>query len=76
MEMVVAYIFRINNNTLLCIVDYYSKFPVMKRADGLSGDELIRATKTVFAEFGPLEKKCQIQAQTTCQTNSRHFAGS
>ena len=37
-----ADISSIGNNTLLCIVDYYSKFPIMK-ADGLSTDDLIRA---------------------------------
>ena len=36
------------NETLLCIVDYYRKFPIMKRADGLSADDLIRASKVMF----------------------------
>ena len=35
-----------NNNTLLCNVFYYSKFPV-KRTDGLSADDLIRAVKNI-----------------------------
>ena len=34
------YIFYNDNNTLLYIVDYYSKFPVMKRFDGLPADDL------------------------------------
>ena len=41
---------------LLCIVDIYSKFPIVKIADGLSPADLIRAAKIVFAEFG-LPKK-------------------
>ena len=55
-ELVGAYIFSIHNNTLLCIVDYYSKFPIMKKADGLSADDLFREMKIVFTQFG-LPKK-------------------
>ena len=46
-----ADLFFINNNTLACSVDYYSKFPVMRSADGLSADDLIRAAKIMFVEF-------------------------
>ena len=49
-------IFSINNNIPLCVVDYYSKFSIMQRADGLSADDLMRTAKFVFAEFG-LSKK-------------------
>ena len=44
-------IFSIKNNTLLCIAYYYSKFPVVKKTDDLSADNLIRVAKIVFAEF-------------------------
>ena len=54
--MVGANIFIIKSNTLLFIVDYYSIFPVVKKTDGLSAGNLIRAVKIVFAEFG-LPKK-------------------
>ena len=50
--MVGAYTFTIKNNKLLCIVDYYSKFPVMKKENALSVDNLIREAKIVFTEFG------------------------
>ena len=49
------YIF--NNEPLLCIVDYYSKFPVMKRADGLSADDLIKASEIMFVKFGIPKRK-------------------
>ena len=49
-------IFSINNNKLLCILDYYGNFLIMKKADGLSADGQIRAIETVFTEFG-LQKK-------------------
>ena len=51
------YIFH---NTLLCIVDYYSKFSVM-RDDVLSADDLIRAAKIMCEEFR-LPKWCHRQA--------------
>ena len=49
--MVGAEIFCINNNMLLCIVDYHRNFPVMKKTDGLSVDDIIKAAKILFKEF-------------------------
>ena len=51
-EVVGAEIFTIKSNALLYIVDYYSKLPVIKKPNGLSADNLIRAVKIVIAEFG------------------------
>ena len=42
--------------TFPCIVDYYSKFQVVKRVASLSTDDLVHATKMTIAEFG-LSKK-------------------
>ena len=36
----------------LCIVDYHSKFPVIKRMEGLSAENLIARVKGIFAEYG------------------------
>ena len=36
-------IYTVENNTLLCIADDYSKFPIVKKTDGPSADSLIRA---------------------------------
>ena len=66
------YIF-INNNTLLCIVDYFSKFPVMKKADGLSADHLTRAAIIVFTKFGPPKEKFQMQAQISYQNQFKEM---
>ena len=46
----------INNENLLCIVGYYSKFPVMKKVESLSTKDLIQAAKFIFAKLG-LNKK-------------------
>ena len=40
-EVVGVELLSINYKMLLCIVDYYSKFPIMKKAEGLSADDLI-----------------------------------
>ena len=37
--------------TLLCIVDYYSNFPFVKKVAGLSVDDLVYAIQITFAEF-------------------------
>ena len=33
-------------------MDYHSKFPVIKRMEGLSTESLIATTKIIFAEYG------------------------
>ena len=49
-ECVRAGIFRIYNKNCFCIVDYHSKFPVMKWMEGFSTDNLIKACKIIFSE--------------------------
>ena len=51
-EVLGADIFHFNNKNYLCIVDYHSKFPVIKRMEGLSTASLITTTKVKFAEYG------------------------
>ena len=36
----------------MCIVDCNSKFPVVKRLEGLSADNLINVVKTIFTKYG------------------------
>ena len=45
-------IFHFNNKNYLCIIDYHSKFPVIKRMNGLSTESLIVTTKVIFTEYG------------------------
>ena len=45
-------IFQLNNKNYLCIVDYPSKFPVIKRMGGLSAENLIMIVKVILAEYG------------------------
>ena len=51
-EVLGADIFHFNNKNHLCIVDYHSKFPVVKRMEGLSTENLITTAKVIFAEYG------------------------
>ena len=73
-EVVGADIFSMNSNTLLYIVDYYRKFPIMKKADGLSADDLIRAAKVVFTEFELPKKNSLRHRQILYHTNLNNFA--
>ena len=50
-EVVGAYIL-----TLLCIVDYFTKFPFVKKTSDLSAESLIKSVKIVFEEVGLPEK--------------------
>ena len=36
----------------LCIVDYHSTFPLIKRMEELSAENLITTVKIIFAEYG------------------------
>ena len=51
-EVVGADIFHFKYKHYLCIVDYDSKFPVVKRLEGLSADNLINMVKIIFAKYG------------------------
>ena len=48
--------FHYNNKNFLCIVDYNSKFPVVKRLEGLSAKNLTNTVKIIFAEYGICHK--------------------
>ena len=55
-EVIGADVFHFNNKNYLCIVYYHSKFPVIKRIEGLSIENLTATTKVIFAEYGILHK--------------------
>ena len=40
--------FTLNNKNYICILDYHSKFPVIKKKEDLSADSLILACKIIF----------------------------
>ena len=41
---------------LLCIVDYYGKFPVVKKVGSLAANDLVQMAKIIFAKYGLLKK--------------------
>ena len=51
-EVIDTDVFHFKNKHYLCIVDYNSKFPVIKRLEGLSADKLINMVKTIFTKYG------------------------
>ena len=44
--------FHYNNKNYLCIANYNSMFPIVKRLEGLSAENLTNAVKIIFAEPG------------------------
>ena len=55
-EVVGADVLHFNNKNYLCVVDYNSKFPIIKRLEGLSAENLINTRKIIFAEYGIPQK--------------------
>ena len=53
-DIIGADMFTLNNKQYLCIVDYHSKFPIIKKIKDLSADSLILTCKIIFAEYGIL----------------------
>ena len=55
-NIVSADVFHFNNKNYLCIVDYHSKFPVIKRVERLLAKSLVNTVKTIFAKYGIPQK--------------------
>ena len=53
-DVIGADVFHLNNKNYLCIVDYHSKFLVIKRMEGLSAESLIAAVKIIFENMAYL----------------------
>ena len=51
-EVVRANVFHFNIKNYLCIIDYNSKFPIIKRLEGLSAKNLTNTVKIIFVEYG------------------------
>ena len=49
-------VFHFNNRNYLCVIDYNSKFPIIKRLEGLSAENLINTIKIIFAKYGIHQK--------------------
>ena len=41
----------------MCVVEYYSKSPIVKKAVILAADDMVKRAKIIFAEFGLPKKK-------------------
>ena len=51
-EVIGTDILHFNNKNYFCVVDYNSKFPIVKRLEGLSAENLINTVKIIFTEYG------------------------
>ena len=68
-------IFMVSNENQFCIVDYFSKFSVVKKVESMLAEDLISATKVVVTEFGLPKNLFLMQAQILLQNSLRNFAG-
>ena len=50
-DVIGADMFTLNNKHYLCIVDYDSKFLIIKNTEHLSEDSLILTCKIIFVEY-------------------------
>ena len=50
-DVIGADMFQLKNKNYLSLIDYYSKFLVIKRMNRLSADSLIAAVKVIFAKW-------------------------
>ena len=48
-EVVGVDVFMINNNTLLCVVDYYGEFPIVEKVNSLSADNLVQMIRLILS---------------------------
>ena len=55
-DVVRADAFHFNNRNYLCVIDNNSKFPIAKRLEELSAENLINTVKIIFAEYGIPQK--------------------
>ena len=67
-------VFHFNNRNYLCIVDYHSKFPVVKRLEGLSTENLITTVKVIFVEYGIPHKIMSDTGTNSASDRFRNFA--
>ena len=57
LEVVGADIFMVNNKILLCVVNYNSKFPIVKKVGSVLGDVMVQMVIMVFAKYQLPSKK-------------------
>ena len=55
-DIIGADMFTLNNKYYLCIFNYHSKFPIVKRAEDMSTESLILECKVIFLEYGLLKR--------------------
>ena len=51
-EVLGADMFTLNNTNYLCILDYHSIFPAVKKTEDLSADSVTLTCKVIFSEYG------------------------
>ena len=69
-------IFQLNNKNYLCVVDYHSKFLVIKRMEGLSAESLIATVKIIFDEYCILHRLMSDASSNFISERFKNFCNS
>ena len=75
-EAVGADVFHFNNINYICVVDYNSKFPIIRKLQGLSAEHLINAVSAIFAKYGIQQKLMSDAGTNFVSEKFRHFCKS
>ena len=75
-EAVGADVFHFNNINYLCVVDYNSKFPIIRKLQGLLAEHLINAVSAIFIEHGIPQNLMSDTGTKFVPEKFRHFSKS
>ena len=75
-EAVGVDVFHLTNINYLCVVDYNSKFPIIRKLQGLSVEHIINAVSSIFAKYGILQKLMSDAGTNFVSEKFRHFCKS
>ena len=73
-KVITADIFMIDNIMLLCIVHYYSKFPIVKRMASFAVDNLVQTAKLYLLSMDSLKRIVSDAGTNFTSETSRHFS--
>ena len=73
-QIVVTDLFQVNGSQYILVVDYYSKYPLVKKLKEFSSQEMINLTKQIFGEQGIPEGVFNDNGPHYCLTLFKRFA--
>ena len=72
-KVIGADLFPINNSNFFHVVEYHSKFPIVKRAEKISADSLSTCGNVLLAEYGLPKKIISDEGTNFISGNFKEF---